>query len=279
MDLLPHNKTFSRQGGPMLIVEMTPNLLGIKIAGDYDDLNELYDAIWALTIADSDFPEDKRLRGTADELAMSTRLLSLCYDIRHAYQGDRNVELKDNGLNEWTAECLGIDTNLKSVVFSVEVLYPEAMYEALILNYLMAKRTNHMLESNAVDMRDEWPGESLLDEPMAIVRAYLAKLLAAVGKQATKGRFERIKKGMKNYQYAAAMYEQWVDVINNDFAGMTKRRRAEELSVVVRDITECYKHDQYLDMKADIDRAAEKHGCHRSEIQIPGLYEWDDIEW
>ena len=51
----------------MLSVEMTPNLLGFKIGGDYDDLNELYDAVWALTVADGDFPDDERLPGTADE--------------------------------------------------------------------------------------------------------------------------------------------------------------------------------------------------------------------
>ncbi len=33
---------------------------------------------------------------------MSTRVLGVCYDVRHAYQGDREIELVDNGM---TAEC------------------------------------------------------------------------------------------------------------------------------------------------------------------------------
>ena len=126
----------------MLKVTMTPNLLGFKIAGDYDDLNELYDAVWALSIADGDFPDDERMRGDDDELIMSTRLLALCYDIRHAYQGARNIEFVSSGMNEWSAKSQGLQLVEKNVSFSVEVLYPEAMYEALVLNYLVAKRAN-----------------------------------------------------------------------------------------------------------------------------------------
>ena len=91
----------------MLEVEMTPNLLGFKISGDYDALNELYDAIWELTIADDDFPDDERMRGSENEQIMSTRLLALCYDIRHAYQGSRGIELVGSGMHDWDADYHG----------------------------------------------------------------------------------------------------------------------------------------------------------------------------
>ena len=264
----------------MLTVEMTPNLLGFKIAGDYDDLDELYDAVWALTVADEDFPEDKRMHGTADEQRMSTRLLALCYDIRHAYQGSRNIEFKDSGMHDWDAGYRDIPLVEKNVVYSVEVLYPEAMFEALALNYLMAKRARTLTKPGAIRLKDEWPTEVMLDMPSAIVRAYLAKLLAAVEKKATKGRFARIRKELGEYYYAAATYRQWVDIINDDYARMTKKQRAERLSTVVRDLAQCYRHEQYREMKASVDKAAKEYGCHHSELEIPGLFDWSyEPEW
>ena len=265
----------------MLTVEMTPRLLGFKIAGDFDDLNELYDAVWALTVANEDFPDDEHLHGDIDEQIMSTRLLALCYDIRHAYQGGRNIELKNSGLSEYGAKYHGIPMVEKNVVFSVEVVYPEAMYEALALNYLMSKRSSHLAGYKALLGSDRWPSETLLDEPSAIVRAYLAKLLAAVKKRASAGRFSRICKYLASgYDMAAGIYGQWVDICNDDYAYMTEKQRAESLSTVVRDLAEAYRHDQYREIKAQVDAYAKAHGVPRENVSVPGLYGWsEDIEW
>lgn len=97
---------------PILKVVMTPQLLGFKVTGDYDDLDELYDAVWALTVEDEDFPTGDRPKGNADERTMSTRLLALCYDLRHRMQGDRSVGLISSGmydeLAKWHEVPLGV---------------------------------------------------------------------------------------------------------------------------------------------------------------------------
>lgn len=91
----------------MLKVEMTRNLLGFKISGDYDALDKLYDAVWALTPPDPGFPEDSRNDGgswdTLEQMA-GTRLLALCYDLRHAYQGGRGLEVKPTGMTQEEAD-------------------------------------------------------------------------------------------------------------------------------------------------------------------------------
>ena len=76
----------------MIQAKVTKNLTGITIQGDYDDFNDLVNAIYWMTGVDSNEA------GLYDEVKM--RLLGLCYDIRHAYMGDREVVLKDNVLNE-----------------------------------------------------------------------------------------------------------------------------------------------------------------------------------
>ena len=264
----------------MLKVEMTPNLLGFKIGGTYGDLDELYDAIWVLTIADDDFPDDKRMRGMQDEQMMSVRLLALNSDIRHAYQGSRNIELEDSGMHEWDAEYRELPLAEKNVVFSVEVLYPEAMFEALALNYLLAKRASRLDGKKTMHAFDGWPGHALLDGPSSIVRMYLGKLLGAVEKEATPGRYARIRKALSDdYYMISSLYSQWIDIINADYVQMTRKQRAEGLSTVVRDLVEFWRNPEYLDLTADVDAAAKRYGTTRDDIMIPNICDWEMPEW
>ena len=86
----------------MFRVTNTKNLLGVTIHGDYDDLNDLYDAIYH----NSTYYYEKqagyydRIRNDRPDLKMQMTheieiqearhncVLGLCYDIRHAYMGD-----------------------------------------------------------------------------------------------------------------------------------------------------------------------------------------------
>ena len=107
----------------MIQAKVTKNLTGITIQGDYDDFNDLVNAIYRMTGVDSNEA------GLYDEVKM--RLLGLCYDIRYAYMGDREVVLKDNVLNEDLKEEMGIKNCEQNIYYSVNVLYPEAIFLAL----------------------------------------------------------------------------------------------------------------------------------------------------
>lgn len=229
----------------MFDVQMTPNLLGIKISGAYDDLDQLYDSVWDLCLTDDDYESGRK--ATVDELIMCNRLLALCYDLRHAYQGSRNIEVVPGDVSQEAAEWQGIEIPDKRVVLSVEVLYPEAMYELLVLDYLITRR--HRQEKCDVDH----------EKSVSMVRLYLAKLLDAVGKVASKGRFSRIRKivslGVWNLP---AMYTQWVDILDCDYGMMSKKQRSEALSTIVRDLAEYSLHDDYRRMKRDVDQWVQK---------------------
>lgn len=124
----------------MLIVNATPNLYGITLQGDYQDLNELYDSI-SRYLSFYEVNEDKFPYHEYEFL------LSLNYDIRHAYQGDREQLTVDNNASafkdfstyfsegsEGQRECLKIYKNHKNgnLYYSVEILYP------LVFHYLSA---------------------------------------------------------------------------------------------------------------------------------------------
>jgi len=117
----------------MIKLENTKRGLGICIKGDYEDLNELYDAISQVsdlffsTITESildDYKKNKIDEKQKEEYldsyeSMHDCILGLCYDIRHAYQGDRKIEY----INE-------------NKYYSVDVLYPWMIYYMMFFRIL-----------------------------------------------------------------------------------------------------------------------------------------------
>ena len=76
----------------MISAKPTENLTGITIEGNFDDFYEITDSIYRMTGFEEDY----------DDLywGVKNRLLAVCYDIRHAYMGDREVKLVDNGVHD-----------------------------------------------------------------------------------------------------------------------------------------------------------------------------------
>ena len=106
----------------MIYVKATMHLTGVTIQGDLDDFNDLVSAIYRMT-------------GTSEEVgdlyeSVKNRLLGLCYDIRHAYMGDREIVLKDNVLGSNIKEEFGIHECNQNIYYSVNILYPEAIFLA-----------------------------------------------------------------------------------------------------------------------------------------------------
>ena len=142
----------------MIIVENTKNLLGVRIKGDYQDLDNLHSAIGRLSdlyftsfmkqaeynheigeMTDEEFRYARIHYSRAHEC-----ILGLNYDIRHAFQGDRNTEYMYNNSENigMLAECIyevdheSLDTEREkgkdgNLYFSVEILYPWALYYSM----------------------------------------------------------------------------------------------------------------------------------------------------
>ena len=126
----------------MLTIQTTPSLYGISLIGDYQDLNSLYDSIsrylsfYRIRVFE-DFPEHEY-----------EYLLSLNYDIRHAYMGTRNIEIIENNADNVGIQAEAFyqipdkmkkefqktrqDYKNGNLYFSVNILYP------LIFHYLIA---------------------------------------------------------------------------------------------------------------------------------------------
>ena len=103
----------------MLKVELTENYAGVTIYGDYNDLDFLYDSISYLIHGDP---------SSDGEYIMQNHLYGFLYDVRHAYQGDREAILVDNYLQDYKRKWLEIrkkDVTEHNVYFCFNYLLPD----------------------------------------------------------------------------------------------------------------------------------------------------------
>lgn len=127
----------------MIQVKNTPNLAGISIHGDFTDLKQLHTSLHRYL---SFYQQNNQAFDYADYEYM----LGLCYDIRHAFQGDRNIESVENNSSSIAAlaSCIyQVDEDLinkerkkysaENLYFSVEVLYPLALYYMFSLQEIL----------------------------------------------------------------------------------------------------------------------------------------------
>ena len=127
----------------MIKVRNTKNLLGVTILGDYEDLSTLRDAISNYTNLYMSSQEDPEASHCYE------CVLGLCYDLRHAFQGDRGFEAFQNNAESLSlmAECIyklppdekraaKKNRNLfksGNLYFSADIHYPWAVYYLFLL--------------------------------------------------------------------------------------------------------------------------------------------------
>ena len=109
----------------MLTLRNTPNLAGIEISGDYQDLDGLYVALLMLAGDEGEYGDYEGAR---------LRVLGMMYDIRHAFQADREFEFVGNGMDADTMKLLGMITPDKNLYYKVNVYYLEALFVTMAIN-------------------------------------------------------------------------------------------------------------------------------------------------
>lgn len=223
----------------MFYINNTPNLLGITVNGDLSDLQTLYhslsnyidfyifgihyelrqDANKALPssdIQDQELDEFRINSETAYFENMKNTLLGLCYDLRHAWQGDRDYTFVENNAKEIGAAAESLyeiapDEKRKTehvretasagnLYFSVSILYPWALYYLCVLRGILDNhyKTTWLKEYNAALTEEtsryhrdaEQQNYSDLDivRDRAVIELFISQMLealnAAIGEQA-----------------------------------------------------------------------------------------------
>lgn len=256
----------------MIKFENTENLTGVSIIGDYYDFKNLIEAFYAITV--NEYSEKNR-----EYVEMSIRVLGVCYDIRHAYQGDREVILIDNDMDDEKMKFHSIITTTTNVYYKCNLLYPEMLYVIIALNELIKLRMKELSKKNSVyeiscDKNVVW------DDTIAIIRNFQAQFAKCVKELLTERSFTMWLKYMneKSY-YIIAMYHQYLDLLNIQYINMSKEKRQKNFSKFSKKIAEFDYDDEYWNIKKSIDEATKKYNCHHSELRLSDIDYPESIVW
>lgn len=259
----------------MIIIKNTPGLAGVTICGDYNDLYHLVEAFHEITINE----DSQTHRKYHQYFGISIRVLGVCYDIRHAYQGDREVELIDNDMTEHKMKWHSIIAPNKNVYYSCNVLYPEIFLVMLALNALIKLRVKSLTKAKSIprefaDARVAW------DKTIATIRIFQAALAECVRQTLTKATFTRWVNVMSNdHTDIKNIMGQYVDLLNIRHINMSKEKRMKNLSPVAKRIAEFNYNKDHREIKDVVTRAAEEYKCEPGAIRLRGIEYPEDFVW
>ncbi|WKA54327.1 DUF6904 family protein [Planococcus shixiaomingii] len=238
----------------MLTITNTPNSTGVKISGDYFDLDGLNQAIYQI-IGD----EEKYY----DYAGARMRILGISFEIRHAAQGDRNIEKVFNGLHDHVKKQHGFIAPDKNIYFSVEILWPEILFTALALKDYVRL---HRKESK----NPEW------DIHLHTVSHFQALVLDCLHGQVQEEEFQTILKAFSNTLPVEDYAIQYIDFLNLKYIGMTKAQREKTLPIVAVKIA--MQDQDYLSFRQEVLAAANPAKKSIHEISIQAEYP-ETIMW
>lgn len=242
----------------MLKVELTKNYAGVTISGDYNDLDYLYDSINYLIHGEPI---------SIGEYTMQNHLYGFLYDVRHAYQGDREVELIDNSLDKYKREYFNLKENEvtdKNVCFSFNYLLPDLLLDMVLIKYFISKV--YKKENDIYN-----PHINMVNYFYSIVLYSLLEMLTEI-------KFNKVKKGLlESVVSDRIFFPQWFELISIDYAKMTKEKRQKEFMHIADAIYDYGHYEDYCDMKLDIQKLCEEKNCTLDDIHYDNFPE--KIEW
>ena len=240
----------------MIKVKLTPNHTGFNIEGTFDDFYELYDNIsYFLGIEECEniFEEDMRLH-----------ILGFLYDLRHAYQGSRNIKAVENGLSDEQKEYYGITKSTKKdILYDFDYVVTELLTDILLFKHF-AKSKNKKL--------------SEYDTNYNSVMTFYSKVIEALQEILTENQVKRAKKRLSESSISERYWlKQWFMIVSIDYLKMTKNKRKREMMHIIESLCDSYLYDEYHQIKNEVEQYAKENNIIETEIEY-GEYP-EEIEW
>ncbi|HLU23427.1 MAG TPA: hypothetical protein VKZ77_13260 [Bacillaceae bacterium] len=250
----------------MIQVKNTPNYIGVTISGDYYDFETLYDSLHAIVGDEWEWEDYEGAR---------LRVLGVCYDIRHALMGHREVMFVENGLDEYKMKQLSVIANDKNIYLACNVLWPEVLFVLMALNdfiRLYAKKQSKGNYYALNDYRNVW------DPSIATVRSFQAVIAKCMKETIPETSINRVIKLMNHdYSWADNYATQYLDELNCRFIEMEAEKRIKNITIMAKRIAE--KGREYQAVNEAVLKATREYNCHMTEIRMSTSEYPEFIEW
>lgn len=240
----------------MIKVKLTQNYVGFNIEGTFDDFYELYDNInYFLGYEECKdiFEEDMRLH-----------ILGFLYDLRHAYQGSRNIKAVDNSLNDEQKDYYGISKSIKKdILYDFDYVIPELLTDILLFKHFAKSKNKKISE---------------YDTNYNSVMAFYSKVIDALQEIMTENQIKRAKKRLSESPISERYWlKQWFMIVTIDYLKMTKNKRKREIMHIIESLCDSYLYDEYYEVKKEVEQYAKENNINETEIEY-GDYP-KEIEW
>lgn len=251
----------------MIFAKNTFHNMGVSIYGDYQDFENLYEALHHVVV-----DEDE----SSEYFSASIRVLGVCYEIRHALMGNRDFEFVDNGLNDEKKKRMALVAPDKNMYLKINVLWPEILFVNVALNdflELYAKRQLNIKQSNNLyaEAKISW------DRTIAQVRMFQAAVTECLRETISKGAFTRLINIMnQDYMYTNGYKTQYIDVLNDRFINMDSEHRLKNISIFAKRIAE--RDKEYRELESDLLEEARKRNCSILDLRVAINYP-EEIIW
>ena len=261
----------------MISAKPTEHLTGVILEGEYEDFYEMVHSIYRMTGLEEDYDDCY--------WSVKNRLLGMCYDIRHAFQGDRNVKLVDNGADDELMKWHSMIMPQKNLHYSVEVLFPEALFVAFSVPELYLSSSVYYGERARKNKKKEEYPEGFVNDyadyirDKAMMDMLSSVILSAFAEVIGDENFEKvISQREKFYGYEYEHYAaQYVDKCNVEYLKTAPEKRKDKLRNIGKRLLK--KPDAYRNLLRDLEISAREHDCSIHELYDPKLEYPDDIEW
>lgn len=276
----------------MFTIKTTENNLGVIISGDFNDINELYTAMGNLVGYEGQI---KNYEG------VSLRILGICYDLRHAFMGDREIQMVHSGINDEIKKWHGKLYPDYNLYYSVNILWIEAVFSVLALEDLINIATDKKLskkyinevepffhsddeeENKKIEERIKNEKEIRLPYDIAIIRMYKEAVWVALSEVVGINRYRRLKKAANeenNYYYKTLRYvgfcTQYLDVLNSKYIDTRPEKRDTLLASSIRKLIKL--DSEYYDIESDIKNYAMKNDISYLDVRLDVDYP-EEVEW
>ena len=242
----------------MLIIKPTPNLAGLSLSGDYEDLQRLYDALIEI-IGDEQEPGD-------DYELPALSILAVCYELRQAIMGNRAVEFMANRLDSIAKQALRTLGPQHNVYFMTRIFMPEIIFDIMAL-------------SDFIEMYSRKSKFPVFNREIQMVQLFQAEVITAlltVIDPSAAIRLTRLVYGVVP-RYKGYL-TQYIDELTEKYLRQSPEKRRQQILPLARKFNE--KGPDYRKMEMDLLEVAEEMQCPVSDLEsIIDLPELTDQEW
>lgn len=248
----------------MLDIKVTENYGGIEVKGDYADFEQLYDSIFEIIGDEEDYPTLEKLR---------IQILAFCYDLRHAKQGSREIELVENNMNDEIMKWHSIITPINNVYYKFKYILTQAIFVVYSLNIFIDNYKYKKYKSS-------YYTKVVYDEAVNIVQEFQSKVIKAIVQILSEKNKKIFLKLFYDREFGTSrLVHQYLELIDCRYLAKNKEDRLKELVNTTKRVIRYWEYQEYIDLEQELIEYAEENQCDIDNIIIDGTEYPEEIDW